>query len=130
MTHRATIRVYYEDTDLAGVVYYANYLKFIERGRSDALRQAGVDQNALKADGIVFVVRRVVADYHAPARLDDVLIVETSLIALRGASAVLQQDVLRGETKLFSSEVKIACMDSNGRPCRLPPHAREALNGL
>ncbi|MEM8753216.1 MAG: YbgC/FadM family acyl-CoA thioesterase, partial [Pseudomonadota bacterium] len=68
MTHEATFRVYYEDTDMAGVVYHANYLKYIERARSNALREAGVDQGAMRADGLVFVVTRIEADYLAPAR--------------------------------------------------------------
>ena len=77
-THR--LRVYYEDTDMAGIVYYANYLRFIERGRSDWVRDIGMDQNRMKDDfGIVFAVKRIEADYIAPARLDDVLVVETTL---------------------------------------------------
>ena len=73
--HEMTIRVYYEDTDFGGVVYYANYLKFIERGRTEALREMGVDQVALKAEGRVFVVRRANIDWLAPARFDDLLVV-------------------------------------------------------
>lgn len=129
--HEISVRVYYEDTDLAGVVYYANYLKFIERGRSEALRAAGVDQRALKEEaGLVFVVRRLVADYHAPARFDDELVVATAVSRLRGASLEMAQEVRRDGQLLFSAAVVIACMDAAGRPSRLPAPLRAALGGL
>ena len=84
--HTHPVRVYYEDTDLAGIVYYANYLKFIERGRTEALRAAGVDQMALRAsDGVVFAVRRVEADFLAPARMDDLLDITTTVTKATGA---------------------------------------------
>ena len=90
MTHEITLRVYYEDTDLAGIVYYANYLKFIERGRSEWVRTLGVDQGALRAEaGIVFAVRRVEADYLKPAQFDDLLTVTTALVEIGGARIVL-----------------------------------------
>ncbi|NCM98295.1 MAG: YbgC/FadM family acyl-CoA thioesterase, partial [Rhodobacterales bacterium] len=99
--HRLTLRVYYEDTDFAGVVYYANYLKFIERGRTEALRALGVDQGRLKAEqGLAFVVTRVEIDYRRPAAFDDLLTVETALARLGGASVVMDQRVARGETTL------------------------------
>ncbi|MBL3565639.1 YbgC/FadM family acyl-CoA thioesterase, partial [Rhodovulum sulfidophilum] len=102
MTHRLTVRVYYEDTDLAGIVYYANYLKFIERARSEWVRGLGLDQVRLKAEsGIVFAVRRVEADYLSPAKFDDLLTVETDLQRFTPARLVLDQAVLRGETRLF-----------------------------
>lgn len=111
MTHCLTLRVYYEDTDLAGIVYYANYLKFIERGRSEWLRELGVDQVAMKQDeGKVFAVRRVEADYLKPARFDDLLDVETRLASLSPARIVVEQIVRRNEEKLFSATVTIACL--------------------
>ncbi|WP_068113994.1 tol-pal system-associated acyl-CoA thioesterase [Tropicimonas marinistellae] len=128
MPHFHTLRVYYEDTDMAGIVYYANYLKFIERGRSEWVRQIGVDQNVLKDDhGIVFVVRRVEADYLSSARLDDVLTVETVLADLKGASFVMDQRVLRGEQVLFSARVLVATMGQSGRPVRLPAEIRAKM---
>ncbi|WP_212525538.1 tol-pal system-associated acyl-CoA thioesterase [Actibacterium sp. MT2.3-13A] len=128
MTHRFPLRVYYEDTDLAGIVYYANYLKFIERGRSEWVRDLGVDQAALKAEaGIVFAVRRVVADYLSPARYDDKLIVETVLKALTPARVVLDQRVLRGEAVLFAAEVTLVALGPGGRAARLPAEFRRAL---
>lgn len=129
--HEYRLRVYYEDTDLAGVVYYANYLRFIERARTEALRGAGIDQSRLKADqGLVFVVRRVVADYHAPARFDDALVVHTTLSRLRGASVDMRQAVLLCEKTLFSAEVTVACMDGTGKPRRIPAPTRAALGAM
>ena len=128
MTHSFPVRVYYEDTDLAGIVYYANYLKFIERGRSEWVRGNGVDQGALKADqGIVFAVRKVDADYLKPAKFDDLLQVTTELVALGGASITLRQEVWRGEERLFTAHVVLVCLHETGKPARLSPHIRAAL---
>lgn len=129
-THRHTLRVYYEDTDLAGIVYYANYLKFIERGRSEFVRACGVDQGAVKAEqGIVFAVRRVEADYLSPARFDDLLTVTTTLVEMKGASLVMDQAVLRGDHTLFSARVVLVCLNDAGRAQRLPDDVRAALAG-
>ncbi len=131
MTHQITIRVYYEDTDLAGVVYYANYLRFIERGRTEALRDLGIDQAALKRDrGLVFVVSRLTIDYLAPAVFDDLLEVRTRITRLRGASLEMAQEVWRGETCLSRAAVTIACIDGAGKPQRLPGDVRDRLGGL
>ena len=131
MAHRMEIRVYYEDTDLAGVVYYANYLRFIERGRTEALRALGIDQARLKAErGIVFVVRRVEADYLAPARFDDLLTVETAVAECRGARVLMEQRVLLGERALVAARVTVAAMDAAGRPVRLPVEIRDALDRI
>lgn len=129
MSHRFDLRVYYEDTDLAGIVYYANYLKFIERARSEWVRACGVDQVALKAGGLVFAVRRVVADYLAPARFDDLLVVETRLQSLGGARIGLEQVVLRAGQRLFVAEVVLVALQEDGRPARLPAAVRAALAG-
>ncbi len=126
--HRFDLRVYYEDTDLAGIVYYANYLKFIERARSEWVRGLGVDQAALKAqDGIVFAVRRVEADYLQPAVFDDVLQVQTVLQEVTPARLVLEQTVLRGEVRLFVAKVTLVCLAATGRPVRLPQVLRALL---
>ena len=128
MTHSHPVRVYYEDTDLAGIVYYANYLKFIERGRSEWVRACGIDQNALKAgQGIVFAVRKVDADYLKPARYDDVLQVTTQLMTLGGARIELRQEVWRGADRLFSAHVVLVCIAENGQPARIPAEVRAAL---
>ena len=121
MTHTHQIRVYYEDTDLAGIVYYANYLKFIERARSEWVRGLGVDQARQKAmGGGVFAVRRVVADYRAPARFDDLLDVRTRHVSHSGARMVLHQAVLRDDKLLFEAEVTLVCISDAGRPLPLP----------
>ena len=107
--HQFRTRVYYEDTDLAGIVYYANYLKFIERARTEWVASLGVDQMALKAaQGIVFAVRRVEADFLRPAKFGDDLVVETRLQMLGGARIGLGQIVLRGGD---------AGLPDRGRPC-------------
>lgn len=128
--HSFETRVWYEDTDMAGIVYHANYLKFIERARSDALRVHGVDQNAMKADGLVFVVRRMSVEWRAPARYEDLLRVETSALGVKRASAELLQTVRRGDAILFEASVQIACMDASGAPKRIPEPALAALRRL
>lgn len=128
MVHRLPLRVYYEDTDLAGIVYYANYLKFIERGRSEWIRGLGVDQAALKRDhGLVFAVRRIEADYLRPARYDDQLVVETVLQAETGARLVMGQTVTRDGEVLFSAVVTIVCLSETGGAARLPADIRRLL---
>lgn len=127
--HRHPVRVYYEDTDAGQVVYYANYLKFIERGRSEWLRARGVDQARLLADtGVAFVVRRVEADYLRPARLDDLLDVETCMVLEHGPRIELDQAVRRGDAVLFTARVTLVCVDAAlMRPCRPPPAVQAAL---
>ena len=118
--HTFPVRVYYEDTDLAGIVYYANYLKFIERGRSEWVHARGLDQSRLKAEqGIVFAVRRIEADYLSPARFDDELTVETVLDGLTGARIHLRQQVRRGEEVLFSALVMLVALREDGSPARI-----------
>ena len=130
MTHRLNVRVYYEDTDLAGIVYYANYLKFIERGRSEWLRDIGLDQARLKDEtGLVFAVRRVEADYLKPAKFDDLLVVTTDTASSTPARAVLEQTVQRNGETLFTARVTIVCLGSSGRPARLPSALVAALGG-
>ncbi|MDE2362720.1 MAG: tol-pal system-associated acyl-CoA thioesterase [Hyphomicrobiales bacterium] len=126
--HRLSIRVYYEDTDFSGVVYHASYLRFMERGRTELLRDLGVHQQAIHAGEapFAFVVRAMTIDFLKPARMDDVLTVETSATEVKGASAILSQRVLRGEETLVTAEVKVAAV-ANGRPVRLPPQMRERL---
>ncbi len=126
--HVFPVRVYYEDTDFAGIVYYANYLKFIERGRSEWVRELGVDQVALKNDrGMVFAVRRVVADYLQPAKFDDQLMVQTAVSTLSPARVVLDQTVLRDDQVLFTAQVTLVALDVAGRPTRLPEEFRRKI---
>ncbi|MDZ4312370.1 MAG: tol-pal system-associated acyl-CoA thioesterase [Cypionkella sp.] len=126
--HQFDLRVYYEDTDLAGIVYYANYLKFIERGRSEWVRALGVDQVALKAaQGLVFAVRRVEADYLRPAKFDDALAVITECLAVTGARIELRQQVLRDGAPLFVALVTLVCLTDTGQPARIPADIRAKL---
>ena len=128
MTHRFALRVYYEDTDLAGIVYYANYLKFIERARSEWVRDLGVDQVRLRAEtGVVFAVRRIEADYLRPARFDDELVVQTRQIAVTGARIVLEQDIFRLGERLFAATVTLVCLTEDGHPARVPAALRPAM---
>ena len=126
--HRFTLRVYYEDTDLAGLVYYANYLKFIERARTEWVRSLGVNQTALKAEGLVFAVRRLEADYLKPAHFDDELQVNTSDIGVTGARITLEQTVLRGAERLFVAQVTLVCLTDTGHPARIPATLRQKLS--
>jgi acyl-CoA thioester hydrolase len=120
MMHSHPVRVYYEDTDLGGFVYYANYLKFIERGRSEWVRGCGVDQTRLKAErGILFVVRHLEADYLAPAYFEDTLVVETALVQITGSRIILAQRVVRDGAALFAAKVTLVCV-AEGRAVRVP----------
>jgi acyl-CoA thioester hydrolase len=121
-TFRFPLRVYYEDTDAAGVVYYANYLRFMERARTEWLGSLGVDLAALeRAHGVVFVVSRMEIDYLSPARLGDRLEATVTLIELGRARMVAVQDVRRGAAALARGRVTLACIDrANWRPARIP----------
>ena len=127
MAHLFALRVYYEDTDLAGIVYYANYLRFIERARTEWVWGLGVDQRALKAGGLVFAVRRIEADYLRPARFDDELVVQTTVQSVTGARIGLQQDVWRGVERLFAAQLVLVCLTDSGHPARLPVDMRQML---
>jgi len=129
MSHRFDLRVYYEDTDLAGIVYYANYLKFIERARTEYVRSLGIDQVALKAhQGIVFAVRRVEADYVMAAKFDDELQVETTPEQVSGARIVLKQVIRRGADVVFEAIVTLVALNESGQPTRLPANIRLILH--
>ena len=124
--HELPVRVYYEDTDMAGIVYYANYLRYIERGRSEWVRAVGLDQNRMKDEqGIVYAVRRVEADYLAPARLDDELTVLTWVEERRPVRMIMGQEVRRGDKILFAAKVTVICMTLAGRPVRMPDYTAE-----
>jgi acyl-CoA thioester hydrolase len=129
--HLFQCRVYYEDTDAAGIVYYANYLKFAERARTEILREAGIVQHDVaRRDGVAFAVKSVAVEYAAPAKLDDALVVETTVSRLGGASATADQIVRRKAdgTALAEMRVRLACLRlADGRPARFPADVREAL---
>jgi acyl-CoA thioester hydrolase len=124
------VRVYWEDTDAGGVVYYANYLKFLERARTEWLTAIGLEQDQLAADaGVLFVVRRVEADYLRPARFNDRLLVRSQLMELGRASFGLAQEVLRGSERLLSAQVQVACVEPVGfRPTRIPGFVTEKMH--
>jgi acyl-CoA thioester hydrolase len=125
MAHTFSLRVYYEDTDFGGIVYYANYLKFMERARSEWVRSLGLDQKTLKSErGVVFVVRHLEADYISPAKFDDILEVVTDVHLSSAARLVLNQEVLRGKDVLFRARVTLIAMRDTGKPTRLPAEIR------
>ncbi len=126
--HTYSLRVYYEDTDAGGVVYHARYLGMAERARTEALRDAGVPHAELTRDhGLAFVVHRLAAEYKRPARLDDLLAVETTLAAITSARLSLRQTIRRDATPLVTLTVELACVGTDGRPARIPPRWRTAF---
>lgn len=139
--HMYPVRVYYEDTDAAGIVYYANYLRFAERARTEMMRCLGTEHRSLmQRDGVAFAVRSADTEYFLPARLDDPLLVETRVDAVGGASMRLTQTVLHhGDTAAGTAEegralvrmrVRLACIDASLNPARLPGSVRAALTEL
>lgn len=129
--HCLQLRVYYEDTDAAGIVYYANYLRFIERGRTELLRTLGHDQNALMKEGIAFAVRSAGVEFLKPARLDDLLIVETAVAALGRAQVTFGQRILRDGELLLDAKIRVACIDpARGRPIPMPRTLHQQLSAL
>jgi len=127
--HLYPVHVYYEDTDAGGVVYYANYLKFAERGRTEAIRALGSPphERLREETGVTMAVHKLVAEYLSPARLDDDLVVHTRVTSVSGASISLEQEILRDATRLFVMTCTIVCIGHNGRPTRLPPVLVQAL---
>ena len=126
--HIYPVRVYYEDPDAAGIVYYANYLKYAERARTEMLRDLGTENARLmKTEGLAFAVRRCEVDFFKPARLDDLLSVETRLIDIGGASVVVDQRVKRDNAELVRMELKLACLSLDGRPAKLPAVVKTRL---
>ena len=126
--YRLPIRVYIEDTDAGGIVYYVNYLKYFERARTELIRSLGVDKTAVMEDGSVFVVASAAIDYHAPARLDDELEAVAEVVGIGAATIEFRQSVLRSGIELASGQVRVALTDgSSGKPKRMPKVLRELL---
>lgn len=124
------VRVYYEDTDFSGVVYHAAYLKFFERGRTEALRSSGVHHRELLAreEPLAFAVRKMTTEWIAPARIDDLLEVRTRFVSVKGARMFLGQEIWREEVLLARADVEAACMSLKGRARRLPKDILDLLN--
>lgn len=133
MNFKWPTRVYYEDTDSGGVVYYANYLKFMERARTEFLRHFGVEQDALiKNENIIFAVRHIDIDYHKPAHFNELLTVTARVIECRKASMVFEQTILRDSDQqlLCSGRVRIASLHAESlKPCKIPQFILEVASG-
>lgn len=129
--HRYPLRVQWEDTDAAGIVYYANYLRFLERARTEFLRSLGHSQHQLMQEGIAFAVRSVNAEYLKPAKLDDLLTVETAIDALGRAQMTFAQRILRDQELLLDAKIRVACIDPvRGKPMAMPRHIHEQFAAL
>jgi len=127
-SHVFTCRVYYEDTDAGGIVYYANYLRFAERARSELLRDMGTDNSRLLKDhGVMFAVRDCNVRYHEPARLDDALQIHTWIARIGGASFSAIQRIERSGCLIADLTVRLGCLDAQGRPARMPGTLRAAF---
>ena len=121
--HRHQVRVYYEDTDAGGIVYYANYLKFMERARTEWLRSLGFEQDTLMEQSVAFVVKRVEMHNYAPARFNELLSIDSQVVELKGASMTFKQDIINAQDQkhLVTVQAKIACVDlASMRPRRIP----------
>ena len=130
-THRLPLRVYFEDTDLSGVVYHANYLRFMERARSDMLRLAGIDQRAaFEAGEGAYAIAHLAIRYAAPAKLDDALVVMSKVTEVRAASVSIHQRVMRGDILLAEADVVAALVSPSGRPRRQPGAWIDRFNSL
>ena len=129
--HHFALTVYFEDTDAYGIVYYANYLKFMERARSDFVRAVGVDQAAeLRASGSAYAVVEVDIKYRKPARLSDDLLIVSTVDQVRASSVLIHQRVMRGEEQLTDARVTAAFLDGGGRPRRQPKDWVEKFNAI
>ena len=125
--HRLPLRVYFADTDAAGLVYHSTFLDFAERGRTEMLRLLGFDHVQLRQDGLVFVVRHCDIDYLRPAKLDDLLEVRSHLTELGGSTLSLKQTIWRDGQDLVRLAIRLVCVRADGRPTRVPPQVRGFL---
>lgn len=126
--HSFPIRVYFEDTDAGGIVYHASYLRFMERARTEMLRDGGIDHAGMvRNEKIMFVVKSCAIEYHRPAKLDDMLAVETTVADMGNASLTLTQNTFRAGEKLTTAQVVLVCINGNGTPCRIPANIRSTI---
>jgi acyl-CoA thioester hydrolase len=130
MSNSIPIRIYYEDTDAGGIVYHASFLRFAERGRSEYLREHNINVGSLLAEqGFHFVVRHIDIDYLAPARLDDILNVETSVVDLGNASFTMHQEIKRDTQTVADMKVVLVCINATGKAIRVPDMLRDVIKG-
>lgn len=123
------VRVYWEDTDAGGVVYHASYIRFMERGRTELLRDRGIDQTALKNEsGLVFVISAMSINFRVAAKMDDQLLVETAITELGGASIIMKQKITRGADEIADADVTCAVLSPDGKPARIPADVKERLS--
>jgi acyl-CoA thioester hydrolase len=126
--HTFSLRVYFEDTDAGKIVYYANYLKFMERARTEMLRSIGASHaGMMEHTKAQFVVHKCAVEYHKPAKLDEELAVKTRMAEIGAASLSLEQQVWRENTLLVSAQISLACVGENGKPCRIPAVIRSKI---
>lgn len=133
-THKHDIRIYYEDTDAGGIVYYANYLKFCERARTEFLRSMGFSNTALKdEEHVLLVVRHVEADYRGSARLDDMITIKTTIDTIKNASFIMKQEICQQDKAIFIAKVVIACVNAINneiKPTKIPEKLQQALQSI
>ncbi len=128
ITHDFPIRIYYDDTDAGGVVYYANYLKFAERARTEYLRTLGFENSKIRDEfGIIIVVKSVEAEYLSPARLDDFLTIQTRLLSVKNTSFIMEQKAIKNETCIFKMTIVLVCVNEDGRPSKIPEAVKIAF---
>jgi acyl-CoA thioester hydrolase len=121
ITHDFPVRIYYDDTDAGGVVYYANYMKFAERARTEFLRSLGFENTQIRdSHGIIIVVKSLEADYLSPARLDDLLTIQTRLLSVKNTSFVMEQKALKNGMDIFKMTIVLVCVNEGGRPTKIP----------
>ncbi|MDQ6988016.1 MAG: tol-pal system-associated acyl-CoA thioesterase [Mariprofundaceae bacterium] len=129
--HHFPLRIYYEDTDHGGVVYYANYLKYMERARTELMRDCGIELDQLQRDaGILFAVNEAHVHYRRPARFNDALNVQSDLVHARGARLAFHQSVWRDDVLLVEAEIRLACMDIDGHARRIPKSVLDKIAAL
>lgn len=125
-SHTFKVRVYYEDTDAGGIVYHASYLKFAERARTEMLRDTGIEHARIFAEtGIAFAVISMQINFKLPAKLDDLLHVKTAVTEVKGASMGMKQEIYKGKTLLVDIDLRLACLDKDGKAARLPEEVRK-----
>lgn len=126
--HDMPVRIYYDDTDAGGVVYHANYLKLCERGRTEFLRSLGYENSKIRDEhGIIIVVKSLEAEYLSPARLDDFLIIQTRILSVKNTSFVMEQKAIRDGNCIFSMNIVLVCVNSEGRPSKIPDDVKASF---